>query len=70
MGLPPGAQDLIVSSLPWYSKYGGGKEKIAQDLINGLCGYTPADAAQDMKLGQGYYVVNFNDVRTRYYTPH
>lgn len=61
---------MVVDNLQWKANLAGGKDKVAQDLIDGLYGYTPADAAQYMKLPQGFYVVNYGGVRTWYYTPH
>lgn len=62
--LPDNAKQTIVDNLPWAVPF---KKSLAQGKIDSLYGYTPADAAQDIKVVGGGFVVNYNNKLTTYY---
>ena len=46
---------VVESNLPRKLPY---KSSIADKLIQGFSGYTPADAGEDIKKSSGYFLVN------------
>jgi hypothetical protein len=62
--LPDNAKQKIVDRIPWYVF---GKKEKAQNMIDKLSGYSPADAVQDIKLVEGRYVINIGGVCTEYF---
>ena len=59
--LPEDAKDVVKDGLPKLIPF---KDPIAEKLINGLYGYTPADAGEDIREGTGTYLTqNENGIR-------
>jgi hypothetical protein len=53
--LPEETKHIVKENLPKLLPF---KDKIADKLMQGLSGYTPADAGEDIRESSGYYLIN------------
>ncbi len=56
--LPDDTKDIVIGGLPKLIPF---KDQIAEKLINGLYGYTPADAGEDIRGETGIYLTQDKD---------